>query len=476
MLHRFLLAHLYMQSLRSKPNPKTVRHALATLPDRLGDIYEDAMRRIEDQDDGDRKTAELVLTSVCCAIRPLTLTELQLGFAMKHSQSTLDETNIIHGEVLVSLCAGLVTIDDQSKTIRLVHYTVQEYIERILQSRYPNCQKKFTEVCLAYLSQNIFTGHAPNDAALELHLEQNPFFQYAAQYWGDHAAKSPEETVTKSIVRFLRQDSKVPSSVQVMLLPQHRWNGYSQKSPTHVPAISVAACLGLAHTVRILLENGADINAKDSNGSLVLHWAAMNSSSAPIQILLLQENVDINARNNNKETALHCAAMNGHLEVIGELCKKGIDVMARDRDGWTALDWAAIEGHDNTLSMLLAYCKDPSQEDNNGRTALHHAAEEGYDTTVQILLDHGANVHAKDRAGRTALMVTAKRGHTVITQLLLKHGADVNCANVFKKTSLHYAITSEEDTVVHLLLRSGADPSPKVLVSEDTTTLGRRDR
>ena len=91
-------------------------------------------------------------------------------------------------EDMVSVCAGLVTVDQESNIIRLVHYTTQEYFERIREAWNPYAQQEITSKCLTYLSFKTFgTGSCLSDAGFEHRLSRNPFLDYAARYWGQHA-------------------------------------------------------------------------------------------------------------------------------------------------------------------------------------------------------------------------------------------------------------------------------------------------
>jgi hypothetical protein len=71
-----------------------------------------------------------VLSWITCAKRPLTTSELRHALAVEIGESELDEENLPEIEDMVSVCAGLVTVDEESDVIRLVHYTTQEYFER----------------------------------------------------------------------------------------------------------------------------------------------------------------------------------------------------------------------------------------------------------------------------------------------------------------------------------------------------------
>ena len=87
------------------------------------------MDRIEGQRYNQKELAKEVLSWITCAKRPLTTSELQHALATQVGDSKLDKDNLSDVEDIVSVCAGLVTIDDESGIIRLVHYTTQEYFE-----------------------------------------------------------------------------------------------------------------------------------------------------------------------------------------------------------------------------------------------------------------------------------------------------------------------------------------------------------
>ena len=83
-----------------------------------------------------------------------------------------------------------------------------------------------------------------------------------------------------------------------------------------------------------------------------LHEAAGRGDTAKVQ-LLLDKGADINAKDSNGETALMEAADNGHLEVVKQLLAKGADVNAKSSYGYTALLYAADQGHTECVGLLL---------------------------------------------------------------------------------------------------------------------------
>jgi hypothetical protein len=112
--------------------------------DVLAQAYKDAMERIDGQKPGFRLLAKKVLSWITFAKRSLTTSELQHALAVKPGDSELDKENLRYIEDMVSVCAGLVTVDEESKIIRLVHYTTQEYFERTQRDWFPDAQ---TDLC-----------------------------------------------------------------------------------------------------------------------------------------------------------------------------------------------------------------------------------------------------------------------------------------------------------------------------------------
>jgi len=126
--YRFLLAQLYLDSLKGKKSLKAIRTALNNLPtgSKAYDYaYKDAMERIEGQLLDEEELAKQVLLWITCAKRPLTTSEIEHAIAVEVGQSQFDEENMCQVEDMVSVCAGLVTVDKESGIIRLVHYTTR---------------------------------------------------------------------------------------------------------------------------------------------------------------------------------------------------------------------------------------------------------------------------------------------------------------------------------------------------------------
>src|SRR5438552_1127327 len=130
---RFLLAQLYADSLIGKRSRKAVRAALQNLRRGLEAYdyaYDDAMSRIEAQVPDQEELAKQVLSWIVSATWPLSTKELQHALAVEIGDSELQEDNVPEIEDIISVCVGLVAVDQESGIIRLVHYTTQEYFQR----------------------------------------------------------------------------------------------------------------------------------------------------------------------------------------------------------------------------------------------------------------------------------------------------------------------------------------------------------
>src|SRR5436305_1436961 len=176
---RFLLARLHVDSLLDKRNKQKVLSTLDKLSKgsaALGESYSEAIKRIDGQLAEDRSLARCALSWISFAQRLLTTKELCHALAIEPGDKHLNADNIYDAEDLISVCAGLVTVDEESDIIRLVHYTTQEYFERIRLEWIPGAQQEIAEACLTYLSFDTFqSGTCISDEAYKQRLTENRF-------------------------------------------------------------------------------------------------------------------------------------------------------------------------------------------------------------------------------------------------------------------------------------------------------------
>ena len=136
----------------------------------------------------------------------------------------------------------------------------------------------------------------------------------------------------------------------------------------------LASYLGYTNIVKTLLDNNADIKARDDiDGSMAIHMAAANGNNEVIEILLSKDETIINETDNKGNTPLHWAAMKDKPETIKFLSEKGADIEAKDIDGWTALHYASAFSSLQTVENLIDLGADKESKAKDGSTPLSYA-------------------------------------------------------------------------------------------------------
>ena len=290
------------------------------------------------------------------------------------------------------------------------------------------------------------------------------------------------------------------------------------------PALIEAVKAGDLESVRTLIADGADIDARQGDGATALQWAAHRNDpdladllidagaavdaanalgatalwlaamngSAPVVGRLLEAGAAANVALTMGETPLMTAARSGSLEVVELLLEHGADVNAAEHErGQTALMWAAAQQQADVARILIAHGADlharttvwhqlentagntnPSgnfRMAHGGSTPLVFVARHGDVDTARVLVDAGADVNDIAAAGTSALAIAAHSGHAPLAIYLLEQGADASASEA-GYTPLHAAVLRGEVRLVSALLEHGADPGAVV----EHGTPGRR--
>ncbi|KAL2826768.1 purine and uridine phosphorylase [Aspergillus pseudoustus] len=328
----FLLAQIYIQSLQDKVTENEVRSALERIQKQkhvsggdkdklLSAAYDQATERINREEVGLRMLAIRILSWITCVKRQLTTKELQHALATKKGKRALDIGDIVPIEDMVSVCAGLVTVDEESDVVRLAHYTTQEYFSNRRNELFPDVESDITTTCVTYMSFDVFgSGYCQTNAELTSRLSMSPFYDYAAHHWGTHARESP--TLCQEVIAFFESDPKVEASGQVLQVRPNTsltrcisGSGRSDRVCRRTP-LSWAAENGNERVVQVLLEHGADIESRDKYGQTPLSRAASCGQEAIVR-LLIGKNADLESRDFHGRSPLLCAKDSG---VAGTHC------------------------------------------------------------------------------------------------------------------------------------------------------------
>ena len=221
-------------------------------------------------------------------------------------------------------------------------------------------------------------------------------------------------------------------------------------------AIMVASDKGHVDIIKLLIENGADINAKDNNSSTPLMIAAEKGQVKAAKFLI-ENGADINAGNNLLGAMpIGIASDKGHVDIIKLLIENGADIGAKDKNGATPLMIAAEKDQPEVINFFIENGADINVRDNYGGTPLMAASYYGHMDIVRLLIEKGADVNAKDKNGGTTLMVASYYGRTDIIKLLIEKGADVNAKRNDGTTAIEIAKTMGQSGIAEMLKGAGA--------------------
>jgi ankyrin repeat protein len=146
------------------------------------------------------------------------------------------------------------------------------------------------------------------------------------------------------------------------------------------------------------LDNGADVDAAEPDGSTALHWAVHGDDPEAVRALL-EAGADPSARTRTDITPLYMAAEVGDATLIGLLLDAGADANERFAHGETPLMMAARTGRVDAIDTLVAAGAEvDAAEDLRGTTALMWAAAYSNPDAVAALIGHGADLSMRSKA------------------------------------------------------------------------------
>lgn len=241
-------------------------------------------------------------------------------------------------------------------------------------------------------------------------------------------------------------------------------------------------------TAKILIENGANINAVDIEGWSALSYAVNNGdieiakllltnkakikgelllaikspiveSSINIMKLLIDNKANINYTDENGFNPLNIAIESGDMELTKFLITNGANVNSLMQDGVSLIGYAIAQNNMDLLQILIEnganvnYTNGDSWAD----TPLMTSSRLGLDNVVRILLTRNADINAVDMNGNTALHTAALNSQLSVVKLLLEKNPNLDIQNKVGNTALHLAVISGNIDIVGELVLKGAN-------------------
>jgi ankyrin repeat protein len=213
--------------------------------------------------------------------------------------------------------------------------------------------------------------------------------------------------------------------------------------------------MGEEMVVELLIQRGAVVDTRDYRGRTALHAAAAHGHYHATEVLI-NNGADVNARATDDEddgwTPLFSAALEGHLVLVELLLRHGADVNAcLERSHLTPLHFAAREGHTEVVELLLKHGGLPDALTNHHITPLHCATIYNHQDVIHALICGGASLSSISKAGFSAYDFAQLRGQEDVPQLLefldsLRSTATAPCA----ETGTYRCVGKGAHTTVHM--------------------------
>ncbi|KAL3442265.1 ankyrin repeat-containing domain protein [Aspergillus insuetus] len=448
------------------------------------------MARIEKQAGDKKYTSICVLSWLSCAMRPLTLLELQYAVTVQAKRAGVNISRLRDSAFIISACTGLVTVNSTIGVAQLVHATAHDYLHQAQTDWASIAHSGIAQTCMEHLSNlKLYSEDMVGNESLSPCL----FHEYAAENWGHHARMS-SMSLTNDIAGFMAGEDLVTQisrhiipheapeirdtgmtdmhiaayfglhdTLESMILARENlpwyWRvknrifggplGLDSKDLSGRTALSYAAEKGNPCTVKLLLKKGATADLRDVTGRTPLSWAA--GSNNRLALSGLSWHADIEAEDNCGMTPLSWAAANGRFEAVDWLLGEGLTSITKDRSARVFKDLGA--------AFKFLWAKGQpflSDDEPSGGTPLIWASSSGHLRVVEYLLGKNPPIEEKDLNGRAALSWAAGNGHLAVVWSLLRQGADPKATDKKKRDALMWAAAHGHPAAALLLLQRAA--------------------
>ncbi|KAJ5294285.1 hypothetical protein N7508_009106 [Penicillium antarcticum] len=250
------------------------------------------------------------------------------------------------------------------------------------------------------------------------------------------------------------------------------------RSPVGSTALQYAAWKGHWTAFDLLLIGGADINVWNKQGETLLHEQARYSKSISIASKLLNQGANLEARTSQGYTPLQCAAMGSNKTMFNFLLEKGAKLDVETAKGENLLHLTPPANQDclDILNIALKEGISVAATSSQGWTPLHQTAYTGTGAPdlssdrsaeyIRLLINHGASVNdcSASNSGETPLHLAAMAPlpRPSLIELFIELGANINAITNDGKTALHLAAERGREPIFRTLLDAGADLSVKI--------------
>ncbi|CAL8124248.1 unnamed protein product [Orchesella dallaii] len=250
-------------------------------------------------------------------------------------------------------------------------------------------------------------------------------------------------------------------------------------------ALHTASFFGNVSALKLFIELGCDVNAKNIDGHTPLHNAflgqkdgeEMTEHEIEIVKLLIENGADPDAVDQQGRTFLHNAPYFLTPELYDQLIMfldssgRKDSLKVRDFHNWSHLHHAVanFDPLPSTLNKFKSNGIDFNGQDNDGDSVVFDAIEGGRNAEfLRTLFKYGADWRILNKTQENALHAAALYGNVSALKLFIQLGCDVNATNIEGRTPLHNVFLGEtnsadmkEHEIVVILLKERVDVTVK---------------
>lgn len=519
----FLWVSLVIKLLERTPfsTQGEFQHLVERLPTGLVATYE---RFLHDIPSDYQEAARTMLHFIAGSLRPLSLDEIRILFAVKDSHTTIKEVeedsqpNI--RETIETILGPFVRISENH--VNFVHQSAKDFLHDLSkQSGHPlsteygidpaNGSEILAKSCMSYLSledfdKDMFTKKpepaegSPTSPKFEVSVtsgdeglhsfwdtldlsedtfirdpevaewelcksiaQKHPAFDYAALHWANHFASC--NTLCSHEMQQIALALSDNSNMFYSNWFRYYWRHceVDMVLPTNFNPFIAGCFFGHLTTVKILMETGTPIDQGTSSRGL--YWASWKGHDAVVAYLLSWQTLP-NWKSGERQTPLTVAARFDHLEVVKLLLRVDGNILNEPgKGGRTALSTAAGNGHLAVVEHLLGHKNiEPDLPDDSQWTPIFWAVGGKYlDVVRKLAPDKRIDLNHVDNKDRSILSWAAATGEKEIVRfLLLQDGIDVEKRDCDGRTALSWAAENGHVDVVSDMRRNkGVDVSAK---------------
>lgn len=230
--------------------------------------------------------------------------------------------------------------------------------------------------------------------------------------------KDNPDSASEALLLYLNQGNDDPAAVKKFIEEGADVN-YSDEKYRITP-LHNAAHFGHGEVTKVLLENGANVDAKNVEGNTPL-FAAVHQQNAEVTVILIRKGADVNAKNEYGYAPIRAASRNGNAEILKILIEGGADVNVKDNQGSTPLHVAVDEGDAETIKILIDNGADIDAIGPFGDAPIHSAVAHRHVKIVEILAGKGAKLTIRDNRGNTPLDIAEQNDDGELIAILKKY-------------------------------------------------------